>query len=192
MELMGHRVLLPPLGLITVAAILPQDWEFQLVDCNVREVSEDEWAWADLALLSAMIVQKKDLAHQIDLAKQHQCRVAVGGPFAASTPEAEELKAVDYLILDEGEITLLMLVEALDNGAITGTFTAEGKKPDLSSSPVPRFDLLNRNAYAMMAVQFSRGCPFQCEFCDIIVLYGRKPRTKTPISSSESLRPSTH
>ena len=179
-ELMGHRVLLPPLGLITVAAILPQDWEFQLVDCNVREVSEDEWAWADLALLSAMIVQKKDLAHQIDLAKQHQCRVAVGGPFATSTPEAEELKAVDYLILDEGEITLPMLVEALDNGAITGTFTAEGKKPDLSSSPVPRFDLLNRNAYAMMAVQFSRGCPFQCEFCDIIVLYGRKPRTKTP------------
>ena len=179
-ELMGHQVLLPPLGLTTVAALLPQDWEFKLVDCNVREVSQDEWAWADLAILSAMIVQKKDLAHQIDLAKQNKCRVAVGGPFATSTPEAEELKAVDYLILDEGEITLAMLVAALGRGATTGTFTAEGEKPDLSASPVPRFDLLDRHAYAMMAVQFSRGCPFQCEFCDIIVLYGRKPRTKTP------------
>jgi len=179
-ELMGHQVLLPPLGLTTVAALLPQDWEFKLVDCNVREVSQDEWAWADLVILSAMIVQKKDLAHQIDLAKQHKCRVAVGGPFATSTPEAEELKAVDYLVLDEGEITLPMLVEALGRGATTGTFTAEGEKPDLSASPVPRFDLLDHHAYAMMAVQFSRGCPFQCEFCDIIVLYGRKPRTKTP------------
>jgi len=180
-ELMGHQVLLPPLGLTTVAALLPQDWEFKLVDCNVREVSKDEWAWADLAILSAMIVQKKDLAHQIVLAKQHKCRFAVGGPFATSTPEAEELNAVDYLVLDEGEITLPMLVEALEKGAPSGLFTADGEKPDLNSSPIPRFDLLDRNAYAMMAVQFSRGCPFQCEFCDIIVLYGRKPRTKTPL-----------
>jgi radical SAM superfamily enzyme YgiQ (UPF0313 family) len=186
-ELMGHQVLLPPLGLTTVAALLPQDWEFKLVDCNVREVSEDEWAWAELAILSAMIVQKKDLAHQIELAKQHKCRVAVGGPFASSTPEAEELKQVDYLVLDEGEITLPMLAEALSKGTPTGTFTADGEKPDLSTSPIPRFDLLDRHAYAMMAVQFSRGCPFQCEFCDIIVLYGRKPRTKTPLQLIQEL-----
>jgi radical SAM superfamily enzyme YgiQ (UPF0313 family) len=179
-ELMGHRVLLPPLGLITVAALLPQHWDFQLVDCNVREVSEDEWAWADLVILSAMIVQKKDLTHQIGLAKLHKCQVAVGGPFATSSPEAEELKGVNYLVLDEGEITLPMLVDAIDNGALSGQFRAEGEKPALSSSPIPRFDLLERDAYAMMSVQFSRGCPFQCEFCDIIVLYGRKPRTKTP------------
>jgi len=179
-ELMGHRVLLPPLGLITVAALLPQSWYFQLVDSNVREVSEAEWEWADLAILSAMIVQKKDLPHQIGLAKQHKCQVAVGGPFATSTPEAEELKAADFLALDEGEITLPMLVDAIDNGATTGQFRAEGEKPDLCTSPIPRFDLLERNAYAMMAVQFSRGCPFQCEFCDIIVLYGRKLRTQTP------------
>ncbi len=186
-ELMGHQVLLPPLGLTTVAALLPQNWEFKLVDCNVREVSEDEWAWAELAILSAMIVQKKDLTHQIELAKQHKCRVAVGGPFASSTPEAEELKEVDYLVLDEGEITLPMLAEALSKGAPTGTFTADGEKPDLSTSPIPRFDLLDRHAYAMMAVQFSRGCPFQCEFCDIIVLYGRKPRTKTPLQLIKEL-----
>ena len=179
-ELMGHRVLLPPLGLITVAALLPQHWDIQLVDCNVREVSESEWEWADLAILSAMIVQKKDLALQIRRAKQHQCRVAVGGPLATSTPNAEELEAVDYLILDEGEITLPMFVNAIDKGEATGRFRAGGEKPDLSTSPIPRFDLLDLDAYAMMAVQFSRGCPFQCEFCDIIVLYGRKPRTKTP------------
>lgn len=163
-ELMGHQVLLPPLGLTTVAALLPQDWQFKLVDCNVSEVSEDEWAWAELAILSAMIVQKKDLANQIDLAKQHKCKVAVGGPFASSTPEAEELKQVDYLVLDEGEITLPMLVEALSKGAPTGTFTADGEKPDLSTSPVPRFDLLDRHAYAMMAVQFSRGVHFSANF----------------------------
>ncbi|MEN9860436.1 MAG: hypothetical protein RLZZ515_918, partial [Cyanobacteriota bacterium] len=157
-ELMGHRVLLPPLGLITVAALLPQHWDFQLVDCNVREVSEDEWAWADLVILSAMIVQKKDLTHQIGLAKLHKCQVAVGGPFATSSPEAEELKGVNYLVLDEGEITLPMLVDAIDNGALSGQFRAEGEKPALSSSPIPRFDLLERDAYAMMSVQFSRGC----------------------------------
>ena len=178
--LMGHRVLLPPLGLITVAALLPQSWEFRLVDCNARQVDAAEWQWADLVILSAMVVQKRDLAHQIGLAKQHGRRVAVGGPFATSTPDAAELAAVDYLVLDEGEITLPLLVEALQQGQRQGRFTAAGEKPDISTSPIPRFDLLDLNAYAMMAVQFSRGCPFQCEFCDIIVLYGRKPRTKTP------------
>lgn len=179
-SLMGHSVLLPPLGLLTVAALLPQSWECRLVDCNVREVSEAEWQWAELVILSAMLVQKKDLAHQIGLAKRHHLPVAVGGPFATSTPEAPELKGVDYLVLDEGEITLPLLVEALNQGVSQGRFTAAGDRPDITTSPVPRFELLDLSAYAMMAIQFSRGCPFQCEFCDIIVLYGRKPRTKTP------------
>ncbi len=178
-SLMGHKVLLPPLGLITVAALLPQSWQFHLVDCNVRAVTEAEWQGADLVILSAMLVQKRDLAHQIRLAKEHGCPVAVGGPFATSTPDAPELKSADYLVLDEGEITLPLLVQALQNGLKTGRFTASGEKPDLSATPIPRFDLLELDAYAMLAVQFSRGCPFQCEFCDIIVLYGRKPRTKT-------------
>lgn len=189
--LMGHRVLLPPLGLITVAALLPQSWEFQLVDCNIRSVDEEEWRRADLVILSAMLVQKQDLADQIALAKAHSCRVAVGGPFASSTPDAPELAQVDFLVLDEGEITLPLLVEALTRGDAGGRFTAGGEKPDLEATPPPRFDLLELKAYAMMAIQFSRGCPFQCEFCDIIVLYGRKPRTKTPqqlIAELEALR----
>lgn len=180
LELVGRKVLLPPLGLITVAALLPQHWEFQLVDCNLRDVSEAEWAWADMVILSAMLVQKRDLAAQIRLAKDHGLPVAVGGPFASSTPDAPELKLADFKVLDEGEITLPAFVAALQRGEKSGRFHAEGEKPDITVSPVPRFDLLELDAYDSMAVQFSRGCPFQCEFCDIIVLYGRKPRTKTP------------
>ena len=157
--LMGHRVLLPPLGLITVAALLPQTWDFRLVDCHIRAVDEDEWRWADLVILSAMLVQKNDLADQVERAKGHGCRVAVGGPFASSTPDAPELAQVDDLVLDEGEITLPLLVEALARGDAEGRYTAGGEKPDLEATPPPRFDLLELNAYAMMAIQFSRGCP---------------------------------
>ncbi|MFN6337762.1 MAG: B12-binding domain-containing radical SAM protein [Cyanobacteriota bacterium] len=180
LELLGRKVLLPPLGLITVAALLPRDWELKLVDVNIRPVEPEEWAWADLVIASAMLVQKRDLARQITLAKSHQLPVAVGGPFVSSTPEAPELKHADFLILDEGEITIPLFVDAWRRGQTHGRFSAHGEKPDMSQSPIPRFDLLERQAYGMMAIQFSRGCPFQCEFCDIIVLYGRKPRTKTP------------
>jgi radical SAM superfamily enzyme YgiQ (UPF0313 family) len=180
LELINRKVLLPPLGLITVAAILPQEWEFRLVDRNIRAVTEEEWAWADLVIFSAMIVQKEDLLGQIREAKQHGKRVAVGGPYPTSMPQDMEEAGVDYLILDEGEITLPMFVEAVNRGELRGTFTANGEKPDVTDTPIPRYDLLEIDAYDSMSVQFSRGCPFQCEFCDIIVLYGRKPRTKTP------------
>ena len=180
LELVGRRVLLPPLGLITVAALLPRHWQLRLVDTQIRPVREDEWAWAELVILSGMIVHKRDLARQIDLARSRGVPVAVGGPFATSTPEAPELAGADFLILDEGEITIPRFVEAFEAGARGGRFSAAGEKPDLTTSPVPRFDLLDLDAYDTMAVQFSRGCPFQCEFCDIIVLYGRRPRTKSP------------
>jgi radical SAM superfamily enzyme YgiQ (UPF0313 family) len=104
----------------------------------------------------------------------------VGGPFASSTPDAPELELADFKILDEGEITLPLFIEAIERGEASGRFSSNGEKPDVTSTPVPRFDLLQLEAYDSMSVQFSRGCPFQCEFCDIIVLYGRKPRTKTP------------
>ncbi|MFB2934725.1 B12-binding domain-containing radical SAM protein [Aerosakkonemataceae cyanobacterium BLCC-F154] len=180
LALVDRQVLLPPLGLVTVAAILPQEWEFKLVDRNIRTVSEAEWEWADLVIISAMIVQKSDFIAQIKAAKKHGKKVAVGGPYPTSLPEEAQAAGADYLILDEGEITLPMFVEAVKNGAENGTFHANGEKPDVTSTPIPRFDLLEFDAYDSMSVQFSRGCPFQCEFCDIIVLYGRKPRTKTP------------
>ncbi|WP_353258542.1 B12-binding domain-containing radical SAM protein [Prochlorothrix hollandica] len=180
LELIDRKVLLPPLGLITVAAILPQDWNFKLVDRNIRSVTPEEWQWADLVIISAMIVQKEDILEQIKLAKQYGKPVAVGGPYPTSMPEEMRSAGVDYLILDEGELTLPQFVAAWERGDRQGEFTANGEKPDVSHTPIPRYDLLDFKAYDSMSVQFSRGCPFQCEFCDIIVLYGRKPRTKTP------------
>ena len=182
LELIDRKASLPPLGMITVAAILPQTWEFRLVDRNVRSQTDADWDWADLVILSGMIVQKPDLLHLIREAKQRGKLVAVGGPYVTSVPDAAQKAGADFLVLDEGEITLPMLVEALERGERSGILRApDGEKPDVSGTPVPRFDLLNLNAYIEMSVQFSRGCPFQCEFCDIIVLYGRKPRTKTPV-----------
>ncbi len=180
LELVGHKALLPPLGLVTVAAILPQEWQFKLVDRNVRSVTEAEWEWADLVILSAMIVQKPDFLAQIREAKQLGKLVAVGGPYATSLPEEAAAAGADYLILDEGEITLPLFVAAVQQGKKSGVFRAQGEKPDVTTTPIPRFELLDFDAYDSMSIQFSRGCPFQCEFCDIIVLYGRKPRTKTP------------
>jgi radical SAM superfamily enzyme YgiQ (UPF0313 family) len=180
LALVDRKAMLPPLGLVTVAAILLQTWEFKLVDHNVRPVTEAEWEWADLVILSAMIVQKEDFLTQIQEAKRRGKKVAVGGPYATALPQEAATSGADYLILDEGEITLPLFIEAIERGDPSGTFRADGQKPDVTTTPIPRFDLLEFDAYDSLSVQFSRGCPFQCEFCDIIVLYGRKPRTKTP------------
>jgi radical SAM superfamily enzyme YgiQ (UPF0313 family) len=126
-----------------------------------------------------MIVQKVDLLALIGEAKSRNKLVAVGGPYSTSLPDEPKNAGADFLILDEGEITLPLFVDALAEGATSGTFRS-AEKPDITITPIPRYDLLELDAYADMSVQFSRGCPFQCEFCDIIVLYGRKPRTKTP------------
>jgi len=179
LDLIDLKVLFPPLGLITVAGILPQEWEFQLCDRNIRPVSEAEWEWADLVILSAMIVQKQDLIDQIQEAKKRGKLVAVGGPYPTSVPDEAQAAGADFLVLDEGEITLPLLVEALEKGETSGILRAT-EKPDVTTTPLPRYDLLEFDAYDSMSVQFSRGCPFQCEFCDIITLYGRKPRTKDP------------
>ena len=177
LALVDCKALLPPLGLITVAAILPQEWEFKLVDHNVREITESDWDWAELVVISGMIVQKEDMLATISAAKQKGKLVAVGGPYATTSPQ--EVEAADFLILDEGEITLPMFIAAIERGDRSGVFRGT-EKPAVTQTPIPRYDLLDISAYDNMSVQFSRGCPFQCEFCDIIVLYGRKPRTKTP------------
>jgi radical SAM superfamily enzyme YgiQ (UPF0313 family) len=179
LALVDRKALLPPLSLITVAAILPQTWEFKLVDRNIRNIRESEWDWAELVIISGMIVQREDLAAQIKEAKRRNKTVAVGGPYATSSPEELQDKGIDYFVLDEGEITIPMFVAALERGETSGVFRST-EKPDVTQTPIPRYDLVEFEAYDNMSVQFSRGCPFQCEFCDIIVLYGRKPRTKTP------------
>jgi radical SAM superfamily enzyme YgiQ (UPF0313 family) len=180
LELLGKKALMPPLGLITVAALLPDTWTCRVVDCNVRAVTEADWAWADIVLFSGMIVQKAHLLSLVAEAKRHHKPVVVGGPYATALPGELREAGADFLVLDEAELTLPPFLEALSQGATGGTFTAGGEKPELTATPVPRFDLLDLAAYDSMTLQFSRGCPFLCEFCDIIVLYGRLPRTKRP------------
>ncbi len=179
LDLAGLRATNPPLGLITVAAMLPADWEIRLVDRNVRLETDDDWAWCDLVIISAMVIQKKDFWELIQKGVALGKKVAVGGSFPTSVPEFAQEAGAHYLILDEGECTIPMFLEALARGEEGGIFRAT-EKPDVTQTPVPRFDLLDLDTYLAITVQFSRGCPFQCEFCDIINLFGRKPRTKTP------------
>jgi radical SAM superfamily enzyme YgiQ (UPF0313 family) len=188
LRLIGRKALLPPLGLVTVAALLPRDWELKLVDCNVRPVTDAEWAWADIVLLSGMIAQKSSLLALVGEAKRRGTPVVVGGPYVTSVPEDADAAGADYVVMDEGEITVPPFLDHLrahglarrEPGAPPVVFRANGEKPDLTATPIPRFDLLDLFSYDSMAVQHSRGCPFLCEFCDIITLYGRRPRTKAP------------
>ncbi len=179
LNLAGLRSTNPPLGLITVAALLPQDWEFRLIDRNIEPGTDADWEWCDLVMISAMIIQKQDLRELIQKGVALNKKVAVGGPFSTSVPEFALEAGAHYLILDEGECTIPQFLEALERGDERGIFRSP-EKPDVTQTPIPRFDLLNLDAYMAVTLQFSRGCPFQCEFCDIINLYGRKPRTKTP------------
>lgn len=187
MEIAGLKAAIPPLGIITVAALLPQDWEIRFCDRNVTLETAEDWQWCDLVIISAMLVQKPDFHALIKKAVQLGKKVAVGGPYPTSLPQDALDSGAHYLILDEGEITVPLFLEALSQGKNCGIFRA-CEKPDVTLSPMPRFDLLKRDAYLMMAMQFSRGCPFSCEFCDIITLYGRKPRTKEPSQAIAELQ----
>ena len=180
MKLIGRKTLVPPLGLITVAALLPEKWDFRLVDCNAEDVTEDDWAWADIVLLSGMLVQKSAFLSLIREAKTRDKLVAVGGPYVSSVPDDFKKAGADFIIIGEGEVIIPEFVAALEKGEKGGLFDAGEAKADMSTTPIPRYDLLNFDHYSEMSLQFSRGCPFLCEFCDIIVLYGRRPRTKSP------------
>ncbi|WP_271253712.1 B12-binding domain-containing radical SAM protein [Pseudanabaena sp. Chao 1811] len=188
MAMAGLKSVIPPLGILTVAALLPQEWEIRFYDRNVGLETDADWEWCDLVILSAMLVQKPDFHALIQKAVRSGKKVAVGGPYPTSVPQDALDSGADYLILDEGEMTVPMFLEALAQGQHQGVFRSIEDKPDVTTSPIPRFDLLNINSYFMMAIQFSRGCPFNCEFCDIISLYGRKPRTKEPSQALAELQ----
>ena len=183
----GLKAHIPPLGIITVAALLPPDWQIRFYDRNVGLENDADWEWCDLVILSAMLVQKPDFHALIQKAVRLGKKVAVGGPYPTSVPQDALNSGADYLILDEGEMTIPLFLDAITEGQPQRIFRS-AQKPDVTISPLPRFDLLQRDAYFSMAIQFSRGCPFNCEFCDIISLYGRKPRTKEPSQALAELQ----
>lgn len=179
-ELVGARYPTPSLGLITVAALLPASWTMRLIDRNVDE-SEAEFdrllGWADLVLAGGMLVQQRDLFAIIERAKAAGKPIVVGGPDVSSSPQLYEV--ADFRIVGEAEGCIDEFVAAWNRGDRSGMFKTPLFSVDVTKTPMPRFDLLKFDDYAEITVQFSRGCPFQCEFCDIIELYGRRPRAKT-------------
>lgn len=166
-----------PLGLLTVAALLPAGWTCRLIDRNVADITEADLAWADLVMTGGMNVQRPDCLSLIALAQSRGKVVVVGGPDATSEPNF--YAHADFLVIGEAEVVIQEFIAAWGAGRRRGRFTAEKFRVDVTRTPVPRYDLLRRSDYLYLAVQFSRGCPFNCEFCDIIELYGRKPRVKT-------------
>jgi radical SAM superfamily enzyme YgiQ (UPF0313 family) len=172
----GRRYNMPPLGLLTVAALLPAHWQCRLVDLNTCELDKSLLDWADVVMTGGMITQRLEVLRLIQRAHAHGKTVVVGGPDCTSQPHVYE--EADFLVLDEAEITVPDFLKAWEAGARSGRFGADGKKPDVTRSPIPRFDLARFNNYLYVGIQCSRGCPYNCEFCDIIELYGRVPRFK--------------
>ena len=176
-EIYGARFPAPPLGLITVAALLPPSWQCRLVNRNTEELLDVDLDWADLVMTGGMLPQQPDTLQIIELAHARHKPVVVGGPDVTSSPEA--YRDSDFQVLGEAEGIIGAFIEAWNSGVRRGVFEAAKFKIDITTTPIPRFDLLKRSQYTYFGVQFARGCPFTCEFCDIIELYGRVPRVKT-------------
>jgi radical SAM superfamily enzyme YgiQ (UPF0313 family) len=168
----------PPLGLLTIAALLPRSWELRLVDLNLGELDERDLAWADVVMLSGMRIQRASFHEVVARARAAGKRIVAGGPYVSTTPD--EALDIDHVVIGEAEDVLPDLARALETGAEAPRRLQASSRPDVSRTPVPRFDLLRIERYDSISVQFSRGCPFNCEFCDIIEIFGRVPRTKSP------------
>jgi radical SAM superfamily enzyme YgiQ (UPF0313 family) len=177
-HLVGAKYPAAPLGLITVAALLPQTWDIKLVDMNTGPLHDADIDWADIVFVGGMLPQQVNFLKLIDRVHARGKRVVAGGPDPSSQPEV--YSKADYLVLGEAEDTIIPFLADFEKGIPAGVYNPGPNRPDVDKSPIPRYDLLDFSHYLMIGVQFSRGCPFNCEFCDIIELYGRIPRTKTP------------
>ena len=176
MKFASKKAAFPPLGLLTVAAMLPQEWEKKVVDMNVSPLKDKDIQWADYVFLSAMITQKESAYEVIRRCNKLQTKIVAGGP--VFTTGYAEFKGVDYFVLGEAEANLQPFLDDLKNGCAEHIYSSE-EHPDLAQTPVPAWDLIKLKHYFSMPVQYSRGCPYDCEFCDIIVMNGHIPRTKT-------------
>src|SRR4051812_22557026 len=176
-ELVGAKYPAAPLGLITVAAMLPKHWDIRLVNRNTESLTDADIDWADLIMTGGMLNQQPDVVQLIELAHLSGKPVCVGGPDVTSSPHL--YADADFQVIGEAEGIIEHFIAAWESGERKGVFVAEKFKADVTQSPMPRYDLLKFDHYLFIGVQYSRGCPFTCEFCDIIELYGRVPRTKT-------------
>lgn len=166
----------PPLGLLTVAAMLPSGWNKRLIDLNVEPLRDEDLAWADFVMISAMTVQRSSAQRIIERARAAGCRVIAGGPLF--TTEYEDFTGVHHFVLNEAEITLPRFLSDLGRGEAQAVYATD-EFADMHATPVPMWDLINLDHYDSMCLQFSRGCPFNCDFCNITALFGHRPRTKT-------------
>jgi radical SAM superfamily enzyme YgiQ (UPF0313 family) len=166
----------PPLGLLTVAAMLPSEWEKRLVDLNVTDLTEEDLKWADYVFISAMIVQHESVKAIIKRCKTAGVKVVAGGPLF--TMEHEQFPDVDYFVLNEAEETLAPFLRDLEQGKAHRVYTS-AEFPDIHQTPAPLWQMADLKCYDTVSIQFSRGCPFNCDFCNVTTLLGHLPRTKT-------------
>jgi len=176
LKFIRKRAAYPPLGLLTVAAMLPGAFHKRLVDVNVERLTEDHLSWADLIFIGGMTIQRDSAKQIIRRCKAAGLKVIAGGPLFTAEPSA--FVEVDHLVLDEAEITLPLFLEDLENGCPKHTYRA-ANFCNICHTPLPDWHLIDMNKYASMSIQFSRGCPFNCDFCNVTVLFGHKPRLKT-------------
>jgi radical SAM superfamily enzyme YgiQ (UPF0313 family) len=176
LKFVSKKASFPPLGLLTIAAILPKDWNKKLIDMNADQLMDNDILWADFVFISAMSVQSKSADQVIERCKKLNTKIVAGGPLFTSSYEYYE--DVDHLVLNEAEITLPQFLLDLENGIPKHKYTSD-EWADISTTPLPLWDIIPIKNYTSMNLQYSRGCPYDCDFCDITVLYGRMPRTKT-------------
>ncbi len=175
LRFISKKAAFPPLGLLTVATMLPAEWEKKLVDMNVTTPTDKDLKWADYVFISAMVVQKDSVKEVITRCKKFNTKIVAGGPLF--TTGYDEFDGVDHFVLGEAEITLPPFLADLEKGCAQHIYTSS-ERPDITKTPIPLWSLINMKKYSAMNIQYSRGCPFNCEFCDIIILNGHKPRTK--------------
>lgn len=175
LKFISKKAAFPPLGLLTVASLLPSEWEKKLIDMNIDDLKDEHITWADYVFLSAMSVQQQSARDVIEQCNRLQTKIVAGGPLF--TTGYEEFEGVDHFVLDEAEATVPRFLADIENGNAQHVYQSE-EKPDIRQAPVPAWELIDSRKYATLGLQYSRGCPFNCEFCDIVLLNGHTPRTK--------------
>jgi radical SAM superfamily enzyme YgiQ (UPF0313 family) len=185
LRLVSKKAALPPLGLLTVAAMLPAAWQLKLVDLNVERLSDDDLRWSDYVMLSAMLVHRESVNEIVARCEALGKTIIAGGPLF--TTGHESFPKIQHFVLGEAEDIMPQLVADMTLGTLQRHYRSS-EPPDINKAPVPRWDLVDLRHYVAMAVQFSRGCPFNCEFCDIIVMNGRVQGPRRPRSCCANWR----